>query len=70
MPDNGIAISVDGFEPVDFFKLFATDEMILLMTKEANRYVQSLLQQPKLKPNSCLHKWKPTTDDETKLLKD
>ena len=43
---------VDGFEPVDFFRLFVTDEVISLMTKETNRYAQSLLQQSNLKPNS------------------
>lgn len=39
----GISVNTDGFEAIDFFRLFLTDELLSIFEVETNRYADQLL---------------------------
>jgi hypothetical protein len=47
--------------PIDFFKLFLTDEIIQLMVIETNRNAQQMLSSQKISRGSRFSSWKPIT---------
>ncbi|KAL4104076.1 hypothetical protein QTP88_019389 [Uroleucon formosanum] len=51
-------------EPIDFFKLFLTDEIIQLMVIETNRNAQQLLSSQKISRRSRFSSWEPVTKDD------
>ena len=63
----GMSMNTDGFEAIDFYRLFLTDELLSVFVKETNRYAQQLLQQP-LQPQSRLYKWEDTNAEEMKVF--
>ena len=63
----GISVNTDGFEAIDFFRLFLTDELLSIFEVETNRYADQLLQQL-LPPQSRLRKWENTNVEEMKIF--
>ncbi|KAL4103566.1 hypothetical protein QTP88_018927 [Uroleucon formosanum] len=51
-------------EPIDFFKLFLTDEIIQLMVIETNRNAQQLLSSQRISRRSRFSSWEPVTKDD------
>mgnify|MGYP003406709624 FL=1 len=51
-------------EPIDFFKLFLTDELISNIVEETNKYALTKISKTKLRPRSTWRSWKPVTVDE------
>ncbi|KAL4143907.1 hypothetical protein QTP88_006161 [Uroleucon formosanum] len=51
-------------EPIDFFKLFLTDEIIQLMVIETNRNTQQLLSSQRISRRSRFSSWEPVTKDD------
>jgi len=62
-----MSLNTDGFEAVDFYRLFLTDGLLSVFVEETNRYAQQLLQQP-LQPQSRLYKWENTNAEEMKVF--
>uniref|UniRef100_A0A668AWS2 Uncharacterized protein n=1 Tax=Myripristis murdjan TaxID=586833 RepID=A0A668AWS2_9TELE len=50
--------------PYDFFRAFFSPLVLKNMALETNRYAQQLLASRQLPPQSRLHEWKPTTEEE------
>ncbi len=50
--------------PIDCYRHFITDEIIDLMVRETNRYVEQYLQTHDISRRSKSHQWKPTNDVE------
>ena len=50
-------------EPLDYYKLFLTDDMVEEHVAETNKHADLVKERDvgKLKPNSRAHKWYPTT---------
>ena len=57
--------SEDGtINPIDCYRDFITDEVINLMVRETNRYVEQYLLTHKLSKRSKKIQWEPTTNEE------
>lgn len=50
--------------PIEFFKLFLTDDVLMLMVNESNRFADQFLQKTALKRKARAHNWEPTTASE------
>ena len=63
----GLKVNMDSKKPIDFFKLFVTDELINTMVLETNKYAEeeSNKHHP-IKKSSCLKDWKATNADDMK----
>ena len=56
----GLKIQMKSMQPIDFFKLFLTDDLINMMVTETNRYAdQEINKHRPLRRSSCLDLWKP-----------
>lgn len=62
--ENGKTASVENFGPIDYYRLFMSDELIASITVETNCYAEKLASQSNLKPQSRLHACVPTTNEE------
>ena len=59
----------ENLEPIDFAKLYLTDEIIDLIVVETNRYAQQYIaDHMPLPPHSPVNDWKPTTPDEIRCF--
>lgn len=48
-------------EPIDYFSLFLTNDIIQIMIDETNLYaIQTIEKQNDIPPSSRLHRWVPT----------
>ena len=57
-------------EPIDYFKLYFTDEVFDIIYKETSRYAQQYIETngANLRPKSIVHNWKPTDASEMKAF--
>lgn len=55
-----INVSIDSKTPFEIYKLFLTDEIIIKMVEETNKYATSYININNLKPKSRLNLWKDT----------
>ncbi|TBU20600.1 transposase IS4 [Hamiltosporidium tvaerminnensis] len=62
--NEGPQISVDCTKPLDFFKLFFTDELIEKIVTETNRYARNKITQKRLSKRSTWHSWVDVTVEE------
>ena len=61
----GLKIQMNSMQPIDFFKLFLTDDLINMMVTEANRYAdQEINKHRPLRRSSRLNLWKPVDHQE------
>lgn len=51
-------------DPIDFFKLFFTDQLLNMFVRETNRYAQQSMSNQNISRKSRLHAWVPVTKDE------
>lgn len=51
-------------EPLDYYKLFVTEEVIAKMVMETNKHAADFLSSHVIKPKSRLRHWEPTTFEE------
>jgi Transposase IS4 len=63
--NSSIHLTADS-QPIDFFKLFLTDEVVSFMVDESNRFSEQYLQKSALKPKARAHQWNPTAEHELK----
>lgn len=67
--EPGLKIDMENKEPVDFFNLFVTEELINVMVVKTNRYAeQEIEKQRPLKRSSWLKDWKPINAEEMRLF--
>ncbi|TBU02002.1 transposase IS4, partial [Hamiltosporidium tvaerminnensis] len=62
--NEGPQIHVDCTKPLDFFKLFFTDELIEKIVTEINRYARNKITQKRLSKRSTWHSWVDVTVEE------
>ncbi|TBU06827.1 transposase IS4 [Hamiltosporidium magnivora] len=62
--NEGPQIPVDCTKPLDFFKLFFTDELIEKIVTETNRYARNKITQKRLSIRSTWHSWVDVTVEE------
>ena len=61
----GLKIQINNMQPIDFFKLFLTDDLINMMVTETNRYAdQEINKHRPLRRSSRLNLWKPVDHQE------
>ena len=61
----GLKIQMNSTQPIDFFKLFSTDDLINMMVTETNRYAdQEINKHRPLRRSSRLNLWKPVDHQE------
>ena len=61
----GLKIQMNSIQPIDFFKLFLTDDLINMMITETNRYAdQEINKHCPLRKSSRLNLWKPVDHQE------
>ena len=61
----GLKIQMNSMQPIDFFKLFLTDDLINMMVTETNQYAsQEINKRHPLRRSSCLNLWKPVDHQE------
>ena len=61
----GLKIQMNSMQPIDFFKLFLTDDLINMMVTETNQYAsQEINKHHPLRRSSCLNLWKPVDHQE------
>ena len=61
----GLKIQMNSMQPIDFFKLFLTDDLINMMVTETNRYAdQEINKHRLLRRSSRLNLWKPVHHQE------
>ena len=61
----GLNVNMDSKKPIDFFKLFVTDELINTMVLETNKYAeQEINKHHPLKRSSCLKDWNAINADD------
>jgi len=59
-----LVILDEGSGPIDFFKLFLTDEIIQLMVIETNRNAQQMLSSQRISRGSRFSSWEPITKED------
>lgn len=64
MPLTGPQVPRSTKQPLDFFKLFFTDELIHNIVLETNKYATSKIIPSELRPRSTWRTWKPVRFDE------
>ena len=63
----GVLVDTDNFEPIDFFKLFVTDDLLNSFVCETNRKAhQYIAQHPNMARYSSVHTWTDTNVTEMK----
>ena len=61
-----IHVNTDGFEPIDFFKLFIDDDLMNYLVAETNTFAEQFVRDNNLKRRSRVHEWYPTNPKEMK----
>ena len=62
-PGIKVAITAET-TPIELLQLFITDEIVMIMVNETNKYAQQFVANTSLKPKSRVHQWEPTTSNE------
>ena len=57
----GLKINLESDEPVEFFRLFLTDDLLENIVKETNSYAEELFLSTQTKEKSRITEWKPLT---------
>ena len=61
----GLKVNMDSKKPIDFLKLFVTDELINTMVLDTNKYAEKEINKHRpLKRSSCLKDWKAINADD------
>ena len=62
----GIQVNTDGFEPIDYLKLFINGDILNYLLTETNTFAEQFIQDNNLKKRSRVHEWQPTDPKEMK----
>ena len=65
---RGVLVDTTDFKPVDYFKLYFTNQVFEIMAEETNRYATQSLDKPyDFPPHSRFNSWVDTTSSEMKV---
>ena len=64
--EPGIQVDTEGFEPIDYFRLFFNDDIINYLVIDTNRFAEQFARDINLKRRSRAHKWYRTDPVEMK----
>ena len=66
---TGPSLDMTGKSPLDFFKLFVTDEMLDHVVEQTNIYADQYIDSTTLPPHSRVHGWRKQRHDRAELQK-
>lgn len=64
--EPGIQVNTEGFEAIDYFRLFFNDVLINYLVIDTNGFTEQFIRDNNLKRRSRAHKWHPTDPVEMK----